>query len=274
MISLLLLPPVRKFTYSKVNKELPFKYRAASMFVLIIASSFFFSLSADREAKELSEQQGKEQAEKTAKIIKDNIDYFTANKEQIILDATSALQAEGYQSVITQTSKYLISNDIDLNTIVASAKVELEKVRKTEKTDQLLAELKKTPNSEYEKNRELYQQLVSLHPDKESYKNKVKVYSEKFEEEKKKKLVAEAREEQLKKQFSAWDGSHRNLERVILEGMNDPDSYEHDKTVYWDNGDHLIVQTTFRGKNVFGGVVRNTVKAKVSLGGQILKILE
>ncbi len=56
--------------------------------------------------------------------------------------------------------------------------------------------------------------------------------------------------------------------------MNDPDSYEHDETVYWYRGDHLVVKTTFRGKNAFGGVVRNDVKAKVSLGGQIFQILD
>lgn len=56
--------------------------------------------------------------------------------------------------------------------------------------------------------------------------------------------------------------------------MNDPDSYEHDETVYWDMGDHLVVKTTYRGKNAFGGVVRNFVKAKVSLDGDILQILD
>lgn len=56
--------------------------------------------------------------------------------------------------------------------------------------------------------------------------------------------------------------------------MNDPDSYEHDETVYWDRGDHLVVRTTYRGKNAFGGVVRNFVKAKVSLDGDILQILD
>jgi hypothetical protein len=33
-------------------------------------------------------------------------------------------------------------------------------------------------------------------------------------------------------------------------------------------------QTTFRGKNAFGGVVKNTVKAKVSLDGDVLEIID
>jgi hypothetical protein len=55
--------------------------------------------------------------------------------------------------------------------------------------------------------------------------------------------------------------------------MNDPDSYKHEKTVYSDKGDYLIVIMTFRGKNAFGGMVKNTVTAKVSLNGEVLQIL-
>jgi len=84
----------------------------------------------------------------------------------------------------------------------------------------------------------------------------------------------EARKKLVEKQFSAWDGSHRNLTRVIKRLLNDPDSYKHVETVYWDRGDHLIVKTTFRGKNAFGGVVLNWVKAKVDLNGDVLKIIE
>lgn len=81
------------------------------------------------------------------------------------------------------------------------------------------------------------------------------------------------REERIKRGFSAWDGSHRGLERVIKKTMNDPDSYKHVETVYWDKGDYLIVKTTFRGKNAFGGVVKNWVKAKADLDGNIIQII-
>ena len=96
------------------------------------------------------------------------------------------------------------------------------------------------------------------------------------EEAEKKKLEAEAnaRTEMIEKQFSAWDGSHIKLTRLIKDSMNDPDSYEHVETKYWDMKDHLIVNTTFRGKNAFGGTVKNTVKAKVSLDGENIEILE
>ena len=83
-----------------------------------------------------------------------------------------------------------------------------------------------------------------------------------------------SRQENIENQFSAWDGSHRNLERYIKKIMNDPDSYKHVETRYWDMTTHLVVQTTFRGKNAFGAVIVNRIKAKVSLDGQVLEIID
>lgn len=85
---------------------------------------------------------------------------------------------------------------------------------------------------------------------------------------------AELRKQKIERQFSAWDGSHRKLEIFIKNIMNDPDSYDHVKTVYWDKGNYLIVKTTFRGNNAFGGKVINWVRAKVDMDGNIVNIIE
>jgi hypothetical protein len=84
----------------------------------------------------------------------------------------------------------------------------------------------------------------------------------------------ETRKERIERQFSVWDGSHRGLTKTIKDAMNDPRSYEHVETVSWDQGDYLVVRTTFRGKNAFGGVVKNWIKAKVDLDGNVIAILE
>ncbi len=83
-----------------------------------------------------------------------------------------------------------------------------------------------------------------------------------------------ARAKKIKEGFSSWDGSHRGLTEWIKESMNDPSSYDHAKTVYWDRTDHLIVQTTFRGKNGFGALVLSRIKAKVDLNGNVIEVLE
>lgn len=81
-----------------------------------------------------------------------------------------------------------------------------------------------------------------------------------------------ARRELIEKQFSVWDGSHRNLTKKITDAMNDPDSYQHVETKYVEFSDYLLVTCSFRGKNKFGGVVKNTVLAKVDLNGNVIEM--
>jgi hypothetical protein len=88
------------------------------------------------------------------------------------------------------------------------------------------------------------------------------------------KKAIEDRKNLIESQFSAWDGSHNNLTKLIKESMNDPKSYDHDETLYRDMGDYLLVTTTFRGKNAFGGVIKDSVSAKIALDGTILEIIE
>ena len=85
---------------------------------------------------------------------------------------------------------------------------------------------------------------------------------------------AERRIERIERQFSPLNGSHRNLEQMIKAAMNDPDSYEHVNTGYVDDGDTIRVQTVYRGRNGFGGIVTERVTARVSMGGEVLEILE
>ncbi|MGH1462737.1 MAG: hypothetical protein ACRBB6_11930 [Neptuniibacter sp.] len=273
-ISLLLLPPVRKFVYSKTKKDLSVKYRTASIFALFVAFSVFVNQAQDRKEQELAAQKAQVQAEKAEKARQDKIDYFNNNRDEILSRANSALSAKNYQEVIDITGQYLVSGDGQLSEVHNKAKAVIAEQKKAEKTQLLLAKLKTVPASEFEENKKLYQQLSAMHPANETYKNKLAHYEAKIEEEKQAKIAAAARKERIEKQFSAWDGSHYNLERIIKKAMNDPDSYEHDETVYWDRGDHLIVRTTYRGKNAFGGVVRNFVKAKVSLDGVVLQIID
>jgi hypothetical protein len=77
--------------------------------------------------------------------------------------------------------------------------------------------------------------------------------------------LKEIRKEPIQEQFSAWDGSHIGLTKFIKKTMNDPDSYEHVETVYWDKGSHLVVKTTFR---------KNWVMAKVDLNGNVIEVIE
>ena len=274
IISFLLLPPLKNFVYSKTSKQLSVKARAVTIFALFVAFGVFVGQAQDKKEQELAAQQAQEKAEKSAIVRQENIDYFNQNKEEILAKANATLSEKNYQDIISQTSKYLVAGNEQLQNINTTAKTAIAEKQKAEKTQSLLVKLKAVPATELEENKNLYQQLSNMHPDNEKYKEKLAHYTAKIEEEKQAKIAAEARKKRIELQFSAWDGSHNNLERLVKKAMNDPDSYEHDETVYWDMGDHLVVKATYRGKNAFGGVVRNFVKAKVSLDGDILQILD
>jgi hypothetical protein len=89
-----------------------------------------------------------------------------------------------------------------------------------------------------------------------------------------------ARNQWIRGQFSLWDGAHTELEKLIVQNLNDESSYKHIETGYRDvsseairdelNGiladagyeqrvevGDLFIQTEFSAKNVFGGTVKN-----------------
>lgn len=78
--------------------------------------------------------------------------------------------------------------------------------------------------------------------------------------------------------FSGWDGSYRPLEKLIKKSMNDDSSYKHVETVshlILDQDPHGVVKTKFKGANAFGGIVTQTVTARVDLKtGDVESIIE
>ncbi|MBI9057769.1 MAG: hypothetical protein JEZ01_08335 [Labilibaculum sp.] len=87
-------------------------------------------------------------------------------------------------------------------------------------------------------------------------------------------LEPKSREQRITEQFDSWDGSLYSLENLIKKGMHDPSSYEHIETRYADKKDYILVSTSFRGKNAFGALVKNTVSAKVDINGKVIEILK
>jgi hypothetical protein len=85
--------------------------------------------------------------------------------------------------------------------------------------------------------------------------------------------VAKQNEDFKDNYLSGWDGSFAALVKYVKDNMNDPDSFEHIETVFWNNGDHVVVIMKFRGKNAFDAKVVNIIKANVSWDGKIISII-
>lgn len=137
-------------------------------------------------------------------------------------------------------------------------------------TEEIVSTLKAIPVERYSENQSYYKELVKRFPNNSHYKEKLAFYEKKISDQQ----AVLDRKSLIDKQFSAWSGSHRNLESLIEKNLKDPDSYEHIETGYFDRGDHLIVQTKYRARNGFGGMTVGYIKAKTSLDGKILEIIE
>tara|TARA_R110000744_G_scaffold379451_1_gene497651 strand:- start:752 stop:1210 length:459 start_codon:yes stop_codon:yes gene_type:complete len=83
-----------------------------------------------------------------------------------------------------------------------------------------------------------------------------------------------AREKAISASFSGLYGYHNGLKNAVVQSLKDPDSFEHIGTQYWDKKDHLVVLMKYRAKNSFGGYVVSSVRAKVSLDGSQIQILD
>lgn len=76
------------------------------------------------------------------------------------------------------------------------------------------------------------------------------------------------------KGFSAWDGSHIQLTKMVKASLHDPGSFEHVSTKFWDMKTHYVVRMEYRAKNGFGALRLGWVKAKCDKEGNVTEIME
>ncbi|WP_022667886.1 hypothetical protein [Desulfospira joergensenii] len=269
-----LLPPVRKIIHQKTGLSLSVGKRSVAIIAITVLFITFTSYHATSERKKIEQKKITARKLEEQKQRQKAMDDFASNRDKIIASLNNLFSTGNYQDVLSESEKYSFINDDEIKKMRSSAKSALKDLNRKKRTDELLAELKDIPQAQYNMNLKRYKELLKLNPGDERFSNKVEFYTQKIKEQQQELIAKEERKKRIEHQFSPWDGAHRNLERFIKESMNDPDSYDHVKTVYWDLKDHLVVLTTFRGKNAFGGVVKNSVKAKVGLDGDIIEILE
>lgn len=84
----------------------------------------------------------------------------------------------------------------------------------------------------------------------------------------------EKRAEQIEKSFSVLDGYHINLKKRVIETLNDPNSFEHIETKYWDRDSVIVVRMEFTAKNALGGRTRHHTLAHCTIEGEVIDIKE
>lgn len=207
---------------------------------------------------------------------------YAKNSETILSDLQKAIDTKDVELGGQVKDKYQkIINDPKLNELIASYDAMAYKVATDKEIETLKAAAAKLKVDDYAGAISTYKKLAELDPATKQYKSKVEKYTAlKNKADLAAKKAAEAaaaklaREKRIEAQFSSWDGSHRNFERLIKSLMNDPDSYEHLETRYRDNGKTIRVSCTFRGRNAFGGLVVNTKIADFDLDGNFVREIQ
>lgn len=272
LIALLSFQPSRKFIRQKI------KFVPNAWITLILFFAAFIASPRLTDKNEQLEQEEKRAAAVENKRKSDSVTVsdFKKNGNSIISSISKLANEKKFKEAFDLLKKYEPAKSIDSKTsvIIDSMVLVVKSYEAREKTSELEKQLDSNPNMSKEDQLSIYEQLALGNPNNKKYIAARYELRSEIQEIKKENEKKQLIEKSLKGQFSEWDGSHRALEKIIKEGMNDPDSYEHVSTKYWIVGDHLIVLTKFRGKNAFGGIVTNSVKAKVSLDGSEINILE
>lgn len=275
----------------------PLQCRVVVVLIALVSSTYVLyehSASIEADAAEVTriqaladaqEAQAKEEAEAAAQLNEAKT-YYAAHREGVLADFAAAVDGKNLATATVIRNRFVLAvQDPDFDQILnryaelkeESARAEAEKARKA-KVAELSGKLSSVGATDYAQAITIYTELVALEPANKTYQQKLERYTKARDAQVAKeaaKLAADlAKAEHQKKleaQFSGYDGSHYKFERMIKQAMNDPDSYDHVETKYIDKGSYIRVFCTFRGKNAFGGTVKNTKVADFTIDGSFLK---
>ena len=79
------------------------------------------------------------------------------------------------------------------------------------------------------------------------------------------------RAEQIQKHFSPWGGSNKAMVTAAKDMINDPNSFEHIETRYFDADSVINVSMTFTATNPFGARVKIMTFGRIDNEGKLLE---
>jgi hypothetical protein len=265
LLGLFILPPIYELFAKKTKLNLPTWSKWAIVIVGCIITSFTIDNSNAEKDSEMDLV-----VEKASEFINNGqIDsakvYIEKAKSHYSTTKNKAVDLE------KELEKYK-SEDFAKETLVSMTDEEFKKLNN--------GELAKPYLSQKSLNTEFITLMKTQAPERAKIikevverKEQEKAEKELAEELKKQEELNKNRKENIEKQFSAWDGSHPKLSRMIEEGCRNPDSYEHIETRFRDDGNSIFVITKYRAENGFGGMTIGNVTARVDFDGNVIEIV-
>lgn len=227
------------------------------LLVLGVVGSMLSNLSTNTSSM-LSEPSIAEQAAMKERVRVKLQNELETNRSGMISEVQSLIEKGEYQTAYGKADRFKQFDDQELSDLAAKA----WKMNTGKEELRILAKLRGIPASKYEQNIDEHAKLIKLFPENEQYRDKLKHYRSKLSEQK-----ASARKKQQERlakfgempTASAWDGSYVEVKDYLKQVANDPKSIDMagcTKVYLTDGG--WVVGCDYRGKNAFGGVVRNS----------------
>lgn len=282
---------------SRLSAKDPLQIRVAIVLVGLIGSTYVLfehSARVEAEAAEVARLEAaadaraaeEKRAADAASQLKEAQEYFAAHRDAVLAEFGNAIESKNMPIATVIRNRFIAAiRDPGFDQLLLRyngvkdelAKAEADKARKAKITE-LTGKLPSVGATDYAQAKTIYAELVALDPSNKTYQQKLERFTKARDAQVAKeaaKIAADLEkaehQKKIEAQFSGWDGSHRQFERLIKDAMNDPGSYEHVETKYIDKGSYIRVFCTFRGKNAFGGIVKNTKIADFDLNGNFLK---
>ena len=220
----------------------------------------------DREnAAQLKREQ--ESAARIATLRAERAAEFSQNKLKILVEIERQLADNQFREAATTINKFmLVTKDPDVGRLQYRADLQVMRLDLKENEAGLSLERRSA----------IYTAMMAEEPAKrEEYQAKLKVVEATLEaqrQEQQKAAMRASMQAGLAGQFSSFDGSHRNVEKVLKAGLKDPSSYQHVSTSYVVNETTITVYTTYRAKNSFNALITGLVTATVDANGNVLSL--
>lgn len=217
----------------------------------IIVASVIFSLILIGKVQESKLQEQQAEQEKVLREAKEKQEQnrreeFNTNRNAILKEISQLINSGEYTKAKQLTAKYAITGDLELTAL-----------RKRAEEMEIVAQLKKIPADQTERNLELYEKLTRLAPENKKYRSKQEHYQGIIDKQKKESQDRIAKYGEPPVQ-SPWDGSYRPVETYLEKTMHNPDSLKMDGcTKVYHTKSGWLVGCQFRGSNAFGAIVRN-----------------
>lgn len=237
------------------------------IFSLVLALIIFAAIASERNKARLLENQRQQEA--TLRLEREEkMREFQASKQQILTHARGLYEANQYEAVLSYLRPYSFANDGDILFLLEKTQDRIRELRNKKRVSEILAKLRKIPASEYRENRDLYFRLTELDADNKLFAEKYNYYQMKLDElERKNMTLAELRGGRPVR--NSYDGGYSEVRTYLKKVAHDPDSIKIDgctDVFTADEGTAWLVGCDYRGRNAFGGIVRQSNWFKIVHG--------